>query len=244
MDHTTEYDIVELPSKGLYYENNKKKLKIAYLNASDENILMSPNIFKTGDIINELLKRKIVDDDILVEDLVDEDKEAVLIFLRNTSFGTEYKVTLEDPKTKQMFETIIDLSEIDFKEFTLNPNEDNEFVYELPIKKNVLTFKFLTKKRKVEYEKFISEWNGNGEVPIITKYMEMLIQSVDGDKDRLKIHNFVKNMHVKDSQTFRKYVTDNTPQLNLERTVKTPSNEEIPFTIGFGDDFFRPFYGL
>ena len=40
------YDIVELPSNGIYYPNKKKTLKVSYLTAADENILTSPNINK------------------------------------------------------------------------------------------------------------------------------------------------------------------------------------------------------
>ena len=39
------YDIVELPSQGVFYNNKKKTLKVAYLTAADENILTSPSSF-------------------------------------------------------------------------------------------------------------------------------------------------------------------------------------------------------
>ena len=39
IDPTISYDVVELPSRGIYYQNKKKSLRVAYLTASDENIL-------------------------------------------------------------------------------------------------------------------------------------------------------------------------------------------------------------
>ena len=33
------YDVVTLPSGGVYYSNKKKSVKVTYLNASDENLL-------------------------------------------------------------------------------------------------------------------------------------------------------------------------------------------------------------
>jgi hypothetical protein len=43
--------VVELPSKGIHYQNKKKSLRVAYLTAADENILSSPN---TSALIIEL----------------------------------------------------------------------------------------------------------------------------------------------------------------------------------------------
>jgi hypothetical protein len=40
------HDVVPLPSQGLFYKNKKKSIKVGYLTASDENILMAsdPNM--------------------------------------------------------------------------------------------------------------------------------------------------------------------------------------------------------
>ena len=55
------YDVVSLPSQGVHYSNGKKTLRVAYLTAADENILMSPNLIQSETVVDELLKRKIVD---------------------------------------------------------------------------------------------------------------------------------------------------------------------------------------
>ena len=71
-----------------------------------------------------------------------------------------------------------------------------------------------------------------------------MIKSVSGNKEMMNIHNFVQNLPIKDSQDFRKFVKENKPSLDLKKTVKTPSGEDIQVEIGFGVEFFRPFYGL
>ena len=58
------------------------------------------------------------------------------------------------------------------------------------------------------------------------------------------IHSFIEKMPIKDSQDFRKFADDNRPGLDLKQTVITPSGDEIQATVGFGVDFFRPFYGV
>jgi hypothetical protein len=244
IDPAIAYDVVELPSRGIHYSSQKKSLKVAYLTAADENILSAQNLIQSNTVIDELLKRKVLDKDINVDDLVDEDRQAVLIFLRNTAFGPEFNIHTTDPKTNQIFTTKIDLSEVKFREFTLFPNENGEFKYFMEKSKIEITFKFLTKKQQKDLEEIEKSWNGNGVAPIITKELEMMVKSVNGNREMMNIHNFIQNLPIKDSQDFRKYVKEHKPSLDLKKTVKTPSGEEIQVEIGFGVEFFRPFYGL
>ena len=112
VDPTIAYDVVELPSRGIHYSTKKKSLRIAYLTASDENILASPNLVQSNGVVNELLKRKVLDKDISTDDLVEEDRQAILLFLRNTAFGSDYKMLVTDPKTGERFNHIADLSQV------------------------------------------------------------------------------------------------------------------------------------
>jgi hypothetical protein len=244
IDPTISYDVVELPSRGIHYANNKKTVRVSYLTASDENILSAQNLIQSNTVIDELLKRKILDKDINVDELSEEDRNAVLIFLRNTAFGSEYTFYLEDPKTNEKFTSTVDLSEVKFKDFNLVSDENGEFKYYLEKSKIEITFKFLTKKQKKEIEEIEKSWNGLGVAPIVTKELEMMIKSVGGNKDPMQIHNFIEKLPIRDSQDFRKYVRENKPNLDLTKTVTAPSGELINVEVGFGVEFFRPFYGL
>jgi hypothetical protein len=244
IDPNIAYDVVELPSKGIYYKNNKKSLRVAYLTASDENILSSSSLINTGGVVEELLKRKILDKDMSIDDIIEEDRQAILIFLRNTAFGTEYNVTLVDPKTEQEYSVEFDLSTLKIKEFNLIPDSNNEYSYFMEKSKVDITFNFLTKKQENEINEIRKSWNGNGVAPIITKQLEFMIKSVGGNKDLMLIRNFVENLPIKDSQDFRKYVDANKPGLDLTQEVITPSGDKTQIELGFGVEFFRPFYGL
>lgn len=244
VDPTIAYDVVELPSRGIHYPNKKKSIKVAYLTAADENILSSSNLIANNMVTEELLKRKILDKDFSIEEMVDEDKQAVLIFLRNTAFGSEYTFYLTDPKTEEEFTADIDLSELKFKDFNLEPDVNGEYPYHMD-KSNVdITFKFLTQKQIKELDEIEKSWNGNGVAPVATKRLEMMIKSVAGNRDMMNIHNFIQKLPIKDSQNFRKYVRENTPGLDLKKTVKSPSGESMLVEVGFGVEFFRPFYGI
>ena len=117
MDFNLPHDVVSLPSKGIFYKPKKESLKVGYLTAIDENLLTSPNIFKDG-IVYNLMKTKIYEPGFDVNQMLEVDIQAVLIFLRNTSFGSEYEYSLVDPKTKTRFDTSVVVEEINIKKPT------------------------------------------------------------------------------------------------------------------------------
>lgn len=244
IDPNIAYDVIELPSKGIYYPNKKKSVKVAYLTAADENILSSPSLLATSRVIDELLKRKVLDKDILTDDLVEEDRQAILLFLRNTAFGTDYKVTTTDPKTNLPFEFTTDLSTLKIKDFNLLETPNGEYSFFMEKSGVNVTFTFLTKKQMDELNQIDDSWNGIGAAPIVTRRLEMMIKSIEGNRDIMNIRNFIQNLPIKDSQDFRKFVNKNKPGLDLIQTVKTPSGDTIQVEIGFGVEFFRPFYGI
>ena len=244
IDPTIAYDVVELPSRGIHYPSKKKSVRVAYLTAADENILSAPNLIANNGVINELLRRKVLDKDLQVDDIVDEDRQAILIFLRNTGFGSIYNLTTTDSKTQEQFTIEIDLSELKMKDFNLKEDSNGEYQYYMEKSKIDITFKFLTQKQEKEIEDIKESWNGNGVAPIVTKQLEFMIKSVAGNKDQMNIRNFVENMPIKDSQEFRKFIKENKPGLDLTQTVTTPSGDIVQIDIGLGVEFFRPFYGI
>jgi hypothetical protein len=244
IDPTIQYDVVELPSRGILYPNGTKSVKVAYLTAADENILASPNLVATGNVIDELLKRKVLTRDIPIDEMLTQDKQAILIFLRNTAFGSELKLTLTDPKTQERFDHTIDLSELTYKEFNLTPDENGEYQYFMEKSKKKVTFKFLNEKEEREIDDIRDSWNGLGSAPVVTKRLEKLIKTVEGNKDPMNIRNFIETLPILDSQNFRKFVVKNKPGVDLTQTVNAPSGEKVTFNIDFGVEFFRPFYGI
>lgn len=244
IDPTIQYDVVELPSRGIHYQNNKKSVRVAYLTAADENILSAPNLIQSNNLIPEIIKRKVIDKDINTEELVDEDVRAILIFLRNTAFGSEYEVTLNDPKTDEPFIAKCDLSSLDFKPFDLVPDSMGEYSFLMPKTGIDITFKFLTQKQEKEIDEIKKSWNGLGFPPVKTKELEFMIKSVKGNRDMMNIRNFIETLPIKDAQEFRKYVNKHKPGLDLKKVATAPSGEEVEYYIGFGVEFFRPFFGV
>jgi len=111
------YDIIELPSRGLLYKNKQSKIKLAFLNGMDESIITNPNLLKSGEFLEVLINRKMLDTDIKYKDLHIGDRNAIMIWLRSTGYGPMYNIVLSNPKSKEYeeFTVEIDLSKIKVK---------------------------------------------------------------------------------------------------------------------------------
>jgi hypothetical protein len=147
-----QYDVIPLPSHGEGYKHKIDRVPVAYLTAYDENFITSPNLYEDGLIIDLLLKNKIMNKNINVNELYKGDVDAIVLWLRATSYGPEFPVSVIDPKTGEEIETIIDLSSIKTKEFNLKGDENGHFSFELPVSKDIVKFKFLTRKEEKNLE--------------------------------------------------------------------------------------------
>ena len=172
------------------------------------------------------------------------DIEAILLFLRNTAFGTKYVLSSYDPKTNQRFDAEVDLSELNIKRVDLTPDQDGLFETTLPISKDVVKLKLLTYGEENMIDKEMDEYPKSMIAPIITRKLEAQIMSINGNSDRESIVKYVQQMPIADSKFIRKFLKEVEPRLDLTKQVRTPSGEMIDITVNFGVDFFRPFFGV
>lgn len=231
------HDVVPLPSRGIFYKNKKSSVKVGYLTASDENILMG----RSEDLTMQLLRNKLYEPGMKPEELMEGDIEAILIFLRNTSFGPEMEVTLLDPKTEKEFKTTVVLDELDIKK-GIEPDEDGTFSTTLPISSVNIKLRPLTYGEGIELKKQLDAYPQGRVVPRVTTRLVKEIQSINGNTDKLEISKFVEQMPIADSKFIKKFMSDNEPKLDMQRTVTTPSGEKLTVNVGFGVEFFRPFF--
>jgi hypothetical protein len=246
MGFNLPHDIIELPSQGLYYKSKKKSVKIGYLTASDENILSNFDISKniTDGIILPVLRNKLYERDLRPEELLDGDVEAILLFLRNTAFGPEYKVSVTDPKTGDLFTASILLDELNYKKTEHTPDENGVFNVELPISKTKVSLKILNLSERIEIDRILKSYPNERVAPSVTTKLIKQIHSIEGDVDKNKIAVFVESRPIGDSKFIRRFIFDNEPRLDLRKEVIAPSGERVMVDITFGVEFFRPFLSV
>jgi hypothetical protein len=234
---TLPHDVVPLPSDGVFYKNKKKSLKVGYLTASDENILLAGG----SDITLTLLRNKIYEPDIRIEDLLEGDVEAILVFLRNTAFGPDMEITLTDPKTSNQFKSTVKLDTLPIIKGQ-EPSEDGTFTTVLPKSQSTVKLKLLTYGDVVDINRLSQSYPQGRVFPKVTLRLQKQIVELNGNSDKAEIAKFVEQMPIMDSKYIQKFLTENEPKLDMTKYVTTPSGEKLQVNVGFGVDFFRPFF--
>jgi len=236
------FDVIPLPSEGRLYKNGKKSIKVAYLTAADENILTNPNLMESGEFLEILLNRKILEPELRYKDLHVGDRNAIMIWLRATGYGHEYPITVYDPETAEPFEHIVDLSEL--KTINLNVETDKEGLidFELPLTKAKLKIKLLTVGDVADIEEHVGEKMGlnDGSVDTVTYTLEKQIVDINGNRDKAYIKDFIQSMRVGDSNAVRKYIDQIDSGIDMKLEIGTPGGGSLDTFLPINFKFFWP----
>lgn len=180
-DPTLQYDVIQLPSKGQGYRTKVDRVPVGYLTAYDENFITSPNLYRDGLVIDFLLKNKIMNDAIDVDELLSGDADAIILFLRATSYGVDFPIVVRDPDSGEQIETTVDLSTLKTKEFNLVGDENGWFDYETTMRKDKIKFRYLTRKQEKTLRR-VTELEGYGtKAALIESDVESLTNAISVD---------------------------------------------------------------
>jgi len=237
------FDIIPLPSKGIFYPNIISEVTVEYLIAKDEDLLTTPALLENGTVLDTLLKRKIKTKGIDVESMLVGDKNAVLLFLRASSYGHKYKVTVTNPYTGIPFETEVDLKKLKYKEINISPDENGWFNVEIPMRKKLVKFKLLNHKEErliTKNAESIQQSYQTNFAETGTLRLKSSIMQINDRKDRDYIHRFVDAMPALDSLTIRRKYNEVKPDVDLNYEFITPDGKLFTAPILMGIDFFFP----
>ena len=148
------FDMIPLPSKGECYKTKTSKVPVSYLTAYDENMIIAPNLYRDKLIIDTMLEQKVMSDEVAPKDMLEGDRDAIILFLRASGYGNEYPITATDDITGEQFNTVVDLSKISYKPFKLKGDANGYFDFELPHSKDQIKFRFLTHQNNLDLQKF------------------------------------------------------------------------------------------
>ena len=232
-------EIIELPSKGLLYskdsELSKGTIEIKYMTAKEEDILTNQSFIKNGTVLDKLLK-SIITTNINFDDLLVGDKNAIMVASRILGYGSEYTFNyLGESHT-------IDLSTLENKEIEeeLYSKNINEFEFTLPKSGNVVTFKLLTHKDEQEINRELESLKkiNKDSAPELTTRLIYLIISINGEKEKKTIREFVDNyLLAQDSRALREYIRRIQPDVDL---TFFPDGSSDRINIPIGVSFFWP----
>lgn len=193
------YDVIPLPSNGECYKNKMAKIPVAYLTAYDENMIIAPNLYKDNKIIDTMLREKVLNSTIDVEDMLEGDREAIILFLRASGYGNEYPITATDNLTNVSFQTVFDLSKLKFKEFRLKGDVNGWFDFELPFSKKQIKFRFLTHRDLKTIERLEELESAKLRKNKLKDFVETMDSYVENDKtlenkERVQIRKAIRDI--------------------------------------------------
>ena len=219
------FDVIPLPSKGEGYKDKISKVSVAYLTAYDENMIVSPNLYRDNLILDYIIQEKLLSKEIDPMDLLEGDRDAIILFLRASGYGNEYPITATDDATGKEFDTIVDLSKLKYKDFNLTGDANGWFKFELPVSKKEVKFRFPTHRDVVLLEKMQNMEDIKFTKETISSHVKDLDEIADNENIKMSteqrtnlrkairtIENYGESISDEDTQKFSHALTN---RLNL-----------------------------
>jgi hypothetical protein len=254
LNWTTPTEMVELPSKGLFYPeghplHNQGTVEIRYMTAKEEDILTSKALLKQGVAIDRMLQNLLADKTINVNSLLVGDKNALIVAARITGYGPEYETKVTCPSCSETTEYTFSLED----EKTVNVNEGMQknnvtfsetgnLLVELPTSKVMIEFRMLTGADEIKLAKEAErKAKKKLDQSMLTDQFKSYIVSVNGDNSAFSIASFVQAMPARDSRHLRQCYASCVPNIDLRQVFDCSecgynSDMEVPLTA----DFFWP----
>lgn len=240
-NYNAPFDVIPLPSQGKTYRNKKANIKVGYMTTADENILTSPNLLQSGEFLEILINRKILEQGLRYKDLLPGDRNAIMIWLRATGYGEMYPVTLLD-ENDEPFETELNLNDLKTKKLTVDPDEEGLFYFTLPLSKMDIKFRLLTCGDIDDIDKLIEKEKKDGALinNTTTYRFEKMIVEVNGLRDRNLIKEVSNSMRISDAKKFNDYIDSIESGIDLNIEVTTPGGGSIATFLPLNVSFFWP----
>ena len=245
-------EIVPLPSQGRVYPvesplRGREIVEIKAMTANEEDILMSPALIKQGKVLDTLMSSCLVDKNIDPQDLLSGDRNALMVAIRITGYGSDYTVKTTCNNCSARRPQTYDLAELAIKRLVLQPvdPEGSVFEFELPITKKIVNFKFLNGREEAERvliaERMRKVTGGSNINRDVTSKLEHQIVSIDGITDGNAIRQFISKMPARDSRSLRKFITEHEPGIDMTVSMKCPEcNHQGDVSLPIGANFFWP----
>jgi len=214
-------DSVPLPSRGKIYGKSSffyRQDSIEYkpMTPKQEDILFNLAYRKKGIAIEKMISSCLMETGIDINNLLIGDRDALMVAIRASGYGTSYEPSLECPLCDMQNDLQFDLSQIKINFLKIEPETpgENLFRFELPKSKHVVLFKFLTIEDRILIDKQVAG-GLNGEHSSVTTFLLYSIVKINNVTDREKIYHLVMNMNAGDSNQLRKYINEHKPGLDM-----------------------------
>lgn len=188
---TEEYE-VELPSKGIFYKNEKDKgirkgyVTIRPMSVAEEEILSNKNYLKSGSTFRRVFDACICND-FEAKKLCSYDAYYLMYALRKYSYGDEYDLKLTCPDCEAEYDYTLDISEIPFEE--LDESLEYSRTIKLPVSRYTVVMHVATLEDDEELEKLKRRYPNQSET--VLTYYNLTDQVLDNEGDEIPMEDWM-----------------------------------------------------
>ncbi len=242
-------DLVPLPSLGKVYGPGhplhlQTSVELRPMTTKEEDILTSRALLKSGKAISALIRSCLVSKFIDPDEMLVGDRNAVLVAIRSSGYGTEYRVDVTCPSCDETEKGHpFDLGTLPLQELKTDPLQPgvNAFGFTLPLCKRSVVFRLLTGADDRDLSNELERMRKAGTEQAVTMRLIRHIVSVDGNEETKDIAKLVRNLSPRDSRALRKCIEETTPDVNMRQAFVCPSCQaETEVSVPLGPAFFWP----
>jgi len=246
---------VPLPSKGVVYPPDhplhmQETVQIRAMTAREEDILTSKALIKKGTVITELIRSCLIDKRIDPNDMILGDRNAVMVALRITGYGSEYTIEVGCPSCGERSKQEFNLAELPISRFSEDPIALGSNVFECTMPKKTenepdikIRYRHMTGHDEQEITAMQERKKKQGfktDNLITTRYQQQIV-AVNEITDRTKIQMFIQRMPTKYSLALRQSMDANEPGIQMKQHIQCPHcMEESEVSMPLGASFFWP----
>ncbi len=246
---------VPLPSKGVVYPPDhplhmQETVQIRAMTAKEEDILTSKALIKKGTVITELIRSCLIDKRIDPNDMILGDRNALMVSLRITGYGSDYAVEVGCPACGERSKQAFNLAELPINRLQEAPVAEGSNVFEVIMPKTRDTdpdLKIRYRHMTGQDEQHITQMQERKKKQgfqtdnlITTRYQQQII-AVNDITDKTKIQMFIQRMPTKYSMALRKAMDANEPGVQMKQHMQCPACfEESEVSMPLGASFFWP----
>jgi hypothetical protein len=237
-------ETIDLPSGGkLYPEGHPLRggtIDIYYMTAKHEDILTSTNLIQKGVVLDRLMDELIATPGVKSGDLITGDINAVMVAARILAYGKDYPIEVMCGGCNTKFTHAVDLSALN----TISPAEVPEHgEYTIQLTTGLpLTFRLLTRgdEKLIRDEVATLKKISNIESDTTTR-LKYIITSVNGNRDKKVIREFVDAMVIRDVRVLREEIRKVSPDVDFNLNITcTVCDNQIKVRMPIGANFFWP----
>jgi hypothetical protein len=242
LQKSTQYEAIELPSKGKFYDNIPGIIHIRPMTGEEEQTLATQRLVRQGKAIDKIFQ-KCIQENISVDELLAEDRTYLLIYLRGISYTPEYDVEIKCPECEQKFSSVINLDDLNVESCPDDLSQE-DLHGTLPVTGFKYSYRMPTGVDEAEVSRHKDsriKMFGDPEDDTLLYRTAVLLNNIESVTDKKELLHLLKKMPIRDVSYLRNKI--NNKKFGVDTTIPiicSSCSAEFEIELPLEASFFFP----